>query len=348
MTSNIDKILDNLYIGNCGAAFDPDIIIKYKIMTIVNCTINNRKISNNIEYLHIPINDPPQDEDIHCVNSNFYLFVPFISNAIDEGKNVLVHSDMGYQRAPIIVAIYMMVKFGFSCQDVITFVKVKRPLSLNDNINYLQSLIFVQNQMEILDKLKQVQQTGPLINKQTKKKQQDILNQRAQQYQQQYQQQYNPMYNNMQQQQQQQQQQPLHQLLSQRKKIKARKKKKIKISVPNIIIFDTNEELINEAQRLEKYGLQAIHTDVEELVNNLQITALVSPANSFGFMNGGIDKKYMNMFMNIEQKIQNRIKDFGMKSTSDRSYIPIGSAITVPTHNSKCAYVICAPTMFLP
>lgn len=115
----------------------------------------------------------------------------------------------------------------------------------------------------------------------------------------------------------------------------------------NLIIFDVNTEFIDEAKRLEKYGIKVIKIDVNDLIEKYNITALISPANSFGFMNGGIDKVYTNIFPGIQATVQNRISMFNIEDKFGRKYLPIGSAITVKT-NKKCSYLISAPTMFMP
>jgi len=73
----------------------------------------------------------------------------------------------------------------------------------------------------------------------------------------------------------------------------------------------------------------------------------VSPANSLGFMDGGIDRAYMNMFPGIQQQVQRIIKQCSpFLSNFGRPFLPIGSAITVliDEHNA----LISAPTMLMP
>lgn len=118
--------------------------------------------------------------------------------------------------------------------------------------------------------------------------------------------------------------------------------------IMNLIIFDITDKFINEAKSLKKYGITVIKIDVNDLVNKYNITALVSPANSFGYMNGGIDNIYSQMFPGIQQQVQHKISTFGIKDNSNRNYLPIGSAITVPTNSKSCPHIISAPTMFLP
>jgi O-acetyl-ADP-ribose deacetylase (regulator of RNase III) len=118
--------------------------------------------------------------------------------------------------------------------------------------------------------------------------------------------------------------------------------------IPNIIVFDINHDFVQEAQRLKKYGINVIHSNVKKLVKDYSISALVSPANSLGFMNGGIDNHYMDMFPGIQTTVQSKIQDTGLKDISGRSCLPVGSSITVKTNNSKTPYLIVSPTMRMP
>ncbi len=76
---------------------------------------------------------------------------------------------------------------------------------------------------------------------------------------------------------------------------------------------------------------------------NLKCDAIVSPANSFGFMDGGIDLAYSLHFgWDMSKHLQEVIKD--------RWYgeLPVGMAELVPTGNDSIPYLICAPTMRVP
>lgn len=70
---------------------------------------------------------------------------------------------------------------------------------------------------------------------------------------------------------------------------------------------------------------------------------IVSPANSYGYMDGGIDHVYRNFFgISIEHFVQKGIRKTG------ENYLPVGSSILVSTGNKTIPYLIVAPTMFLP
>jgi O-acetyl-ADP-ribose deacetylase (regulator of RNase III) len=76
-------------------------------------------------------------------------------------------------------------------------------------------------------------------------------------------------------------------------------------------------------------------------------TCFVSPANSLGFMDGGIDLVLSREIMpGIEQKVKKRIQQLNVISSMGRPYLPIGSVITVP-HDLN-THLIVTPTMFLP
>jgi O-acetyl-ADP-ribose deacetylase (regulator of RNase III) len=84
-------------------------------------------------------------------------------------------------------------------------------------------------------------------------------------------------------------------------------------------------------------------------IKNIPIdnTCFVSPANSLGFMDGGIDLVLSRDIMpGIESKVKNRIQELGIQSSMGRPYLPIGSVISVPHDSSTC--LIITPTMFLP
>lgn len=75
----------------------------------------------------------------------------------------------------------------------------------------------------------------------------------------------------------------------------------------------------------------------------LNVDAVVSPANSFGFMDGGIDMVYSQHFgWKVQQQLQNQIQHF------HNGELIVGNAEIVETQNSKIPYLIAAPTMRVP
>ena len=71
--------------------------------------------------------------------------------------------------------------------------------------------------------------------------------------------------------------------------------------------------------------------------------AMVSPANSFGIMDGGLDLAIRNeVGVEVERKVQEVIVD------KYHGEMPVGCAEIVETNHSRWKYLICAPTMRVP
>lgn len=77
----------------------------------------------------------------------------------------------------------------------------------------------------------------------------------------------------------------------------------------------------------------------------------VSPANSLGFMDGGIDAVYeKRMFPGVQASVQRAIKALGEGHLTrlGRPYLRIGSALWTMFEGGDLSALITAPTMFLP
>lgn len=67
--------------------------------------------------------------------------------------------------------------------------------------------------------------------------------------------------------------------------------------------------------------------------------AVVSPANSFGLMRGGVDAAYSTAWPTIEQRVRSAILAF------HGGELPVGEAVVVPTGAVKPGWLFSAPTM---
>jgi O-acetyl-ADP-ribose deacetylase (regulator of RNase III) len=69
----------------------------------------------------------------------------------------------------------------------------------------------------------------------------------------------------------------------------------------------------------------------------------VSPANSFGFIDGGIDLAYSLRFgWSVQERLRQRLRP------EHDGELPVGQAIIVPTDHADIPFVISAPTMRIP
>jgi len=106
-------------------------------------------------------------------------------------------------------------------------------------------------------------------------------------------------------------------------------------------LVDTMPEMVTAWDRVffDTPDVEIHHGNILDFAED----TIVSPANSYGYMDGGIDKVYRDHFgIKIEQTVQNAIIKTG------ESYLPVGSSLIVRTGNSKVPLMIIAPTMFLP
>jgi O-acetyl-ADP-ribose deacetylase (regulator of RNase III) len=112
-----------------------------------------------------------------------------------------------------------------------------------------------------------------------------------------------------------------------------------------IIFFDRNEHMINAWKNrfANVANIEYFLGDFKDIKTGNKKIAIISPANSFGVMNGGIDLAYSEHFgWNLQEEVQNRIKN------EYYGELLVGQSFTVETYNDDIPYMIIAPTMRLP
>jgi O-acetyl-ADP-ribose deacetylase (regulator of RNase III) len=111
----------------------------------------------------------------------------------------------------------------------------------------------------------------------------------------------------------------------------------------NVKIFlrDLSESIIDAW-----HTVFAGYPDIEISCGNildLQKDAIVSPANSFGFMDGGIDLAYSRYFgWDLQKRLQKVIRE------EYYGELLVGRAVILETKNKEIKYLISAPTMRVP
>lgn len=86
-------------------------------------------------------------------------------------------------------------------------------------------------------------------------------------------------------------------------------------------------------------GIEVIDGDILKQ----KADAIVSPANSFGYMDGGLDLKYSKHFgWDLESKVRNVLEN------EYYGELPVGNAIVVSTQREDIKFLISAPTMRVP
>ena len=86
-------------------------------------------------------------------------------------------------------------------------------------------------------------------------------------------------------------------------------------------------------------NVQIVNADI----TSIACDAVVSPANSFGFMDGGLDNALSERFgWDLQTRVQHEIQ-----ARPERELL-VGQSIVVSTHDSDIPWLIVAPTMRVP
>jgi O-acetyl-ADP-ribose deacetylase (regulator of RNase III) len=109
----------------------------------------------------------------------------------------------------------------------------------------------------------------------------------------------------------------------------------------NLHLIDFNGRLVNAwVKEFEPFPEVAIQQgDLLTVARH----CVVSPANSYGFMDGGIDAWYRAYFgAQIERTVQDAI------NRRPEGHLPVGASLIVRTGHETVPYMIVAPTMKVP
>lgn len=106
-------------------------------------------------------------------------------------------------------------------------------------------------------------------------------------------------------------------------------------------LVDINADLVAVWEKeFKKFSeVNVLHGNILELAEN----TIVSPGNSYGFMDGGIDRLYIEYFgIHLQTEV--------MKAVSYRpeGYLPVGTGAFILTGDPQIPYMIAAPTMMTP
>lgn len=111
----------------------------------------------------------------------------------------------------------------------------------------------------------------------------------------------------------------------------------------NIIFRDINPD-VAIAVRDAFHDVSEFDVDCGDIFSAVPADAIVSPANSFGYMDGGIDAVYLRVF---GQQLQGELQAM-IKSLYPNGELPVGHAVVIETGHSQIPLMISAPTMRMP
>jgi len=114
-----------------------------------------------------------------------------------------------------------------------------------------------------------------------------------------------------------------------------------------IYLRDLNEKLVRQWEKhfCDIDNVHISHGPIFDDGPHMKSEAIVSPANSFGFMDGGIDGVYTRFFgQDMVDSLQSHLKLYY------NGELPVGlaTAIMIPKSQTNIKWLICAPTMRVP
>ncbi len=109
------------------------------------------------------------------------------------------------------------------------------------------------------------------------------------------------------------------------------------VDVPELVLCAVDEPLALawESAAAGRVGVRVHRGSILDV----PAQAVVSPANSYGWMRGGIDAVYARAFPDAEQRVRSAVL------ATHGGELPVGQALIVPTDAVAPAWLITAPTM---
>lgn len=147
----VNKIMDNLYLGNMIAANDREFILNNNIKLIIHCTkdfdIPEWYNEYDIKALRIPINDSNTQTDNDILKEKIQDVIDVVHTYRKNGIPVLIHCFAGVSRSATVTACYLIKYYKYSYNLAIFFLQYKRPITFKPYINFEEFLreFYIQN-----------------------------------------------------------------------------------------------------------------------------------------------------------------------------------------------------------
>ena len=110
---------------------------------------------------------------------------------------------------------------------------------------------------------------------------------------------------------------------------------------PTLIFCDIDTDVIT-ALKNHFSSVKGVSCKVGNLLETAS-NVVISPANSYGFMDGGIDNDYASFFgEGLQTKVLERVR------SRPEGYLPVGASELIETGHNKIPYLVLAPTMLHP
>lgn len=128
---DVSEIYPGLWLGNYKSATSYEFIKKHDIKCIVNVTKDIPNNFDDIDYLHIPINDKDIcSKSIDRILKLYDISTEFINSCLQKKYNILVHCKRGHHRSACIIVAYLIRYQNADLIDAINYIKSIRNYAL--------------------------------------------------------------------------------------------------------------------------------------------------------------------------------------------------------------------------
>ena len=126
----ITSVNDNIYIGDKRFIDDQHFMTQFQISYLINTTTENCQCEVEgvpIKVLNIAWEESPNQILLDDEDSIPISIQQFIDECINNGKNVLIYSIKGQNRACIILLLYFLKKYNWTLRKGLEYLKHKKP-----------------------------------------------------------------------------------------------------------------------------------------------------------------------------------------------------------------------------
>ena len=140
MSDNANLVYPRLWLGNRLAAADPDFLRNNDITVVFNCTKDLPFHPSVPNKYRLPVDDNLEPVEIANMERWGPEAVYKVLAEYKQGKNILIHCFAGMQRSAALLAMTLIVLTGQSSENVIKFIRSKRPIAFFPGENFGKSI----------------------------------------------------------------------------------------------------------------------------------------------------------------------------------------------------------------
>lgn len=147
------EIIDRLWLGDLHASQDETFLRGQHIDAVFNCTKDLPFSSvQNLVYYRVPLDDNLEEVEIRNAGLWSSEIALKIMKHYQKGDRILVHCFAGRQRSAASMAMFLILLKGFTTDQVIAFIRQKRPVAFMPGPNFERSIRMFEEryQKEIL------------------------------------------------------------------------------------------------------------------------------------------------------------------------------------------------------